>query len=238
MGNLSNVLVADTKVKKVFVELKGDFEEIKAAGKSLVYAGAGLKNSVTLGWLMKRDMGGLEFMAGIPGKIGGAVYMNAGAYGKGIGSYITKVYFMDLKGNCGIIENGKEAFSYRHSLFQDNGFIITGIELKLGKRPAEEIRKEMAAIIKLRHSKHPWNAFCAGSFFKNDKNYTAGKLIEEAGLKGVSCGKAEISRKHANFLVNKGGASFKDVVKLANMVKKRVYNKFKVKLEEEVKYIR
>ncbi len=237
MGNLTNVLVSDGRIRKVFVELKGVFEDIKAVGKTSVYAGAGVKNSVMLGWLMKRSLGGLEFMAGIPGKLGGAVYMNAGAYGKGIGSYITKIYFMDKEGKCGVIENGKEAFSYRHSVFQDNGLIITGIEMKLKPRPAAEIRNEMAAIIKLRHSKHPWKAYCAGSFFKNDKNYTAGKLIEEAGLKGMSCGKAEVSTMHANFLINKGGAKFKDVVELADKVKKAVYKKFRIRLEEEVKYI-
>jgi len=237
MGNLSNVLVTDRKIRKVFVELKGGFEEIKAKGKTSVYAGAGIKISVMLGWLMKHNLGSLEFMAGIPGKLGGAVYMNAGAFGKGIGSYISRIYFTDKKGNCGIIENGREAFSYRHSIFQKNGFIITGVELKLKKKPAEDIRKEMASLIKIRHSKHPWNAYCAGSFFKNDRNYTAGKLIEEAGLKGLTCGKAEVSRMHANFLINKGGAKFKDVVKLANLVKRAVYRKFGIRLEEEVKYV-
>lgn len=238
MGNLSNVLITDGRIKKVFVELKGEFEEVKAKGKTGVYAGAGVKLSVMLGWLMKNSLGGVEFLAGIPGKLGGAVYMNAGAFGKGIGSYITKIYFTDRNGNCGIIENGKEAFSYRHSIFQENGLIITGVELKLKKRPKEEIRKEMAGLIKLRHSKHPWKAYCAGSFFKNSRDHTAGKLIEEAGLKGKTVGKAEISKMHANFLINKGGASCKDVVKLANLVKKVVYRKFKVRLEEEVRYIK
>jgi UDP-N-acetylmuramate dehydrogenase len=238
MGNLSNVLIADGRIKKVFVELKGEFEEIREKGRATVYAGAGVKLSVMLGWLMKHGLGGLEFLAGIPGKLGGAVYMNAGAFGKGIGSHITKIYFTDRKGNCGIIENGKEAFSYRHSIFQENGLIITGVELKLKKRPEEEIRKEMADLIKLRHSKHPWKAYCAGSFFKNSKEHTAGKLIEEAGLKGKTVGKAEVSRMHANFLINKGGASCKDVVKLADIVKKEVYRKFKVRLEEEVRYIK
>lgn len=238
MGNLSNVLISDKKVNKVFVELKGDFEKIEVKGKTGIYAGAGVKISVLLGWLLKNGLGGLEFMAGIPGKLGGAVYMNAGAYGKGIGSYIKKVYFVDKRGRCGIIENAGEAFLYRHSIFQENGFIITGVELGLKIRPAEKIRKEMAELIKLRHSKHPWNAYCAGSFFKNHRDYTAGRLIEEAGLKGSKCGKAEVSKMHANFLINKGGASFGDVVKLANKVKKAVYKKFKVKLEEEVRYIR
>jgi UDP-N-acetylmuramate dehydrogenase len=238
MGNLSNVLIADGKIKMIFMELTGDFENISIKGKTGVYAGAGVKNSVLLGWLTKKGLGGIEFMAGIPGTVGGAVYMNAGAFGQGIGSFIKKVHFVDKKGKCGIIENGKEAFSYRHSIFQDNGFIITGVEMTLKKRISADIVKEMADIIKLRHSRHPWRAYCAGSYFKNGKDYTAGKLIEEAGLKGKKCGKAEVSNMHANFIVNTGGAKFKDVVKLADDIKKEVFRKYKVKLQEEVKYIK
>jgi UDP-N-acetylmuramate dehydrogenase len=238
MGSLSNVLITDKKIKKIFIELGGGLASVKVSGKNSVHAGAGAKISVLLGALLKSGLTGLEFMAGIPGTVGGAVYMNAGAFGKGIGSYIKKVYYMDENGRCGVMANAKKAFTYRHSVFQDNGFIITGVELGLKKGNKTAIKKEMAALIKTRHSRHPWNAYCAGSFFKNGKDFTAGKLIEEAGLKGKKAGGAQISKMHANFLINTGSAKFDDVIKLDNIVKREVFRKFGVKLEEEVRIIK
>lgn len=238
MGNLSNVLISDKKINKIFVELKGEFEEMVSISKTNIYAGAGIKISAMLGWLMKHSLGGLEFMAGIPGKLGGAIYMNAGAWGKGIGAYIKKVYFMDKNGNYKSIENRKNIFAYRHSIFQKNGFTITGVEFKLKTKELAKIKKEMADLIKIRHSKHPWNAYSAGSFFKNSSKYTAGKLIEEAGLKGKSIGNAEVSEMHANFLINKGNAKYSEMLKLVKLIKNTVYKKFKIRLKEEVKYIK
>jgi len=238
MGNLSNVLIADGRIKKVFVELGGSFTKIESAGKNTVYAGAGAKLSSLLGFALANSLSGIEFLAGIPGTAGGAVYMNAGAFGKGIGAFIKKIYFMDNSGKCGVITNPEKAFSYRNSIFQKNGLIITGADLRLKKGKKEAIRKEMTGIIKLRHSKHPWDAWCAGSFFKNAKDYTAGKLIEQAGLKGACVGKAQVSEMHANFLINKGGATYKDVIKLADKVKKEVYRKFGIRLEEEVRFVK
>jgi UDP-N-acetylmuramate dehydrogenase len=238
MGSLSNVLISDRRIKKVFIELAGGFLEIRKAGASKVYAGAGVKIGSLTAFLIRNALTGLEFMAGIPGSVGGAVYMNAGAYGKGIGSFIDRIHFMDLKGRCGIITNPEKAFSYRHSIFQKNGFIVTGVELGLKKGKAEAIRKEVSFLIKARHKKHPWDAYCAGSFFKNSADYTAGKLIEQAGLKGKKVGGAMVSKMHANFLINTGRAKYSDVVKLARCVKKEVYKKFGIKLVEEVKYVK
>ncbi len=239
MGNLTNVLISDGKLKKVFIELKGDFTAVRSEGVVRVFAGAGAKMNAVLGFLIRKGLKGMEFMAGIPGTVGGAVYMNAGAFGKSISPLITRVYYMDKKGKCGVLTDIKKGFSYRHSVFQENGFIITGAEFKLKKGKPAEIKKEMAEIIKQRHAKHPWKAYCAGSFFKNGKDYTAGKLIEQAGFKGRKVGGAKISEMHGNFLINDTGkASCKDVMKLAAIVKKEVYKKFKVRLEEEVRVIK
>jgi UDP-N-acetylmuramate dehydrogenase len=239
MGNLSNVLISDRRINKVFIGLEGSFLEISRKGAASLYAGAGVKVSGLTAFLIKNGLTGLEFMAGIPGTVGGAVYMNAGAYGKGIGAFITKVHFMDKKGKCGVIVNPEKAFTYRHSIFQKNGFIITGAEFKLKKGDSVKIRKETSELIKTRHKKHPWDAYCAGSFFKNPAECPAGSLIERAGLKGKKAGGAMVSKMHANFLINiTGKASFGDVVKLAGLVKKEVKKKFGVTLTEEVRYIK
>ena len=238
MGNLSNVLISDRRIKKVFVGLEGSFREINKKGTVSFYAGAGAKISGLTAFLIKNSLTGLEFMAGIPGTVGGAVYMNAGAYGKGIGAFITKAHFMDKKGECGVIVNPEKAFTYRHSIFQKNGFIITGAEFKLRKGDSGKIRKETVELIKTRHKKHPWDAYCAGSFFKNPAKCPAGSLIERAGLKGKKFGGAMVSDMHANFLINTGKARFSDVVTLAGLVKKEVNKKFGIRLAEEVRYIK
>ncbi len=238
VGNMTNLLITDKRIKKVFIKLTGGFKRIRKKGRTVVYAGAAIKNSGFLDFLLKNGLGGLEFLAGIPGTLGGAIYMNAGAYGKGIGSYVKKVFYMDKKGKAGVIRNMKGVFSYRHSRFQDDGRIITGAEIQAGKRNGAESAVEMRDIIKQRHSKHPWDKACAGSFFKNTPDITAGKLIEMAGLKGKRAGGAMVSEKHANFLINTGGAKFNDVIRLAELVKKTVYKKFGIRLREEVVIVR
>ncbi|MCE5301361.1 MAG: UDP-N-acetylmuramate dehydrogenase [Spirochaetia bacterium] len=236
-GNLSNVLIADGIIKMVFIRLKGEFEDAVYKG-TIVRAGAAVSNGTFLSLCAKNGIGGFEFLSGIPGTLGGAVYMNAGAFGKGIGAGVTAIYVMDEAGRPGVVINPEKAFSYRHSIFQDNGMIILAAELKGKKRVPAAIRKEMADIIKMRHSRHPWRAACAGSFFKNPQDKPAGRLIEEAGLKGLKCGGAMVSQMHGNFLINTGKATFKDVMKLSEMVKKAVYKKSGVKLREEVRIVK
>jgi UDP-N-acetylmuramate dehydrogenase len=238
VGNMTNLLITDKKINRVFIKLAGDFRRISRKGRTAVYAGAAVKNGELLNFLLKNGLGGLEFLAGIPGTIGGATYMNAGAYGKGIGAYAGKVFYADKHGKTGAVNNMKGVFTYRHSRFQDDGRIITGVLIKAEKRNRAESAAEMKDIIKQRHIKHPWDAACAGSFFKNTADITAGKLIEMAGLKGKKAGGAMVSEKHANFLINAGGARFSDVIRLSELVKKTVYKKFKIRLKEEVIIIR
>ncbi|MBP7792166.1 MAG: UDP-N-acetylmuramate dehydrogenase [Candidatus Goldbacteria bacterium] len=233
IGNLTNVLVRDGKPDIVFISLKGDFEKIAGNSKNLIFAGAGVQNDRLLDYMIKNDIGGLEFLSGIPGTIGGAIYMNAGAYGKYIGNFIKNILVVDRKGQFKILNN-KKIFSYRNSIFQKDGSAILGATIKVFPKDGRKTLKEMKQILKIRHAKHPWNAACAGSFFKNTKKFSAGMLIENAGLKGFSVGDATVSEMHANFIINKGKATFDDVMRLAKIVKNKVYKKFKIKLKEEV----
>jgi UDP-N-acetylmuramate dehydrogenase len=233
-GNMTNLLIKDGRINMAFLKLAGAFNNVKQKAKQTVYAGAAIENTRLLNFLVKNSLGGLEFLAGIPGTVGGAIYMNAGAYGKGIGSFAGKVYFIGRDGKPDSIKGSGAGFSYRKSLFQKNGAIITGADLKVMKKDRKESAAEMREIINSRRAKHPWDAACAGSFFKNTPDITAGKLIEMAGLKGLTIGGAQVSAKHANFLINRGGASFNDVIRLAEKVKKEVWRKFKVRLKEEV----
>ncbi|MFW6210544.1 MAG: UDP-N-acetylmuramate dehydrogenase [bacterium] len=237
-GCFSNVLIREGAIRKVFIRLKGGFEKIDFR-KTHVYAGAGVKNSVFLKRLAEKGLKSAEFMAGIPGSMGGAVYMKAGAYGKCMEDIIKRINVMDRKGKMKTIENKKGVFLYRGSVFQKKTWIITGVEIRLQRGDSALINEEIKGIIKSRHMKHPWKENSAGSVFKNKfPRYSAGRLIEEAGMKGVSLGGAEVSRKHANFIVNKENASFKDVTGLINKVKRQVYKKHGIKLKEEVRIIK
>jgi len=238
IGNMTNLLIKDGRIKMAFLKLAGAFNNVKKTAKRTVYAGAAVENTRLLNFLVKSGLGGLEFLAGIPGTVGGAIYMNAGAYGKGIGSFVSKVYFIGRDGKPGAVKGKGAGFAYRKSIFQNNGVIITGADLTVMKKDRKESAAEMREIIQSRRAKHPWDAACAGSFFKNTPDITAGKLIEMTGLKGLAIGGAQVSEKHANFLVNKGGASFNDVIRLAEKVKREVWRKFKVRLKEEVIIVR
>lgn len=233
-GNMTNLLIKDGRINMAFIRLAGGFKKIQLKTKRLVYAAAAAKNAGLLNFMVKNGLGSLEFLAGIPGTLGGAVYMNAGAYGKCIAAAVKTVYYTDRNGVERKISAKTAGFGYRKSIFQKNGGIITAVELAAVKKDRKASAAEMREIIRARHRKHPWQAACAGSFFKNSPDIAAGRLIEAAGLKGLKVGGAKVSEKHANFLINAGGASFKDVMSLADKVKKAVYKKFKIKLKEEV----
>jgi len=237
VGNLTNVLVRDGKLDFVFIRLKGDFKKILYKKKNLIYVGAYVQNEELLKFMVKNNLGGLEFLSGIPGTIGGAIYMNAGAYGKFIGDFIENVLVIDPKGRFKILRN-KKMFLYRNSIFQKNKNVILGAEIKVFPSDKKKTLKEIKQILEIRRAKHPWKTACAGSFFKNTKKFPAGMLIEDAGLKGLSVGDAVVSKMHGNFIINKGNSKFNDVMRLSRIVKDRVYKKFKIKLKEEVVIIR
>ena len=237
-GCFTNVLIREGRIKEAFIVPAGKLCSIKKLPGNRIEAGSGAKFSSVLNFAAREGLTGLEFMAGIPGSVGGAVYMNAGAYGCSSGSFTEEVEYADKSGAVKRVKNKGQMFGYRKSMFQKNKAFITAAVYALKKGSKEAIKAKMKEIIKIRHAKHPWNAACAGSFFKNPEGTTAGRLIEEAGLKGLKYGGAQVSEKHANFIINAGGAKYSDVIKLADRVKKAVYKKSGIRLAEEVRYIR
>jgi UDP-N-acetylmuramate dehydrogenase len=190
--------------------------------------------SIFIDEMKKHNLGGLEFLAGIPAHIGGAVYMNAGAFGKNISDYIKWVEIVNVNGKREILTHDEISFSYRKTSI--NGFIIY-VSFGLDQKPKNKISAEIKDIISKRHSRHPYDYPSLGSTFKNPENNYAGKLIEECDLKGTRIGDAEISRKHGNFIINKDNATFDDVMSLIELMKNEVYKKKGIKLELEIKVI-
>jgi len=238
VGCMSNMVIKDGKINKVFISLKNGFSHIEKKGASGIFAGAGASIEELMEFAAKNGLSGMEFMSGIPGSVGGAAYMNAGAFGKSFAEVIDVVHVAGAGSALTKVKSCKKVFSYRKSIFMKKECVITGVELKLKKSTPVKVKKEVNRIIELRKAKHPQEP-SAGSYFKNKfPEYVAGRVIEECGLKGKQIGGAAVSEKHANFIINKGNARFNDVVKLADYVKKTVFKKKGIRLEEEVRYIR
>jgi UDP-N-acetylmuramate dehydrogenase len=186
---------------------------------------------------MKNSLAGLEFASGIPGTLGGAVVMNAGAYGDQIGDKVIKSEYIDFEGNIHEIEGMEQEFSYRKSFYSNKKVVVLKAVLKLTKSNMHEIKEKMAHLMLLRNEKQPLSYPSAGSIFKRPVGYYAGKLIEDAGLKGHIHGGAQISDKHTGFIINRGKANAKDIIHLIEYTKEMVKTKFGVELETEVKII-
>lgn len=239
IGNGSNILVKDNGIRGIVIKL--DFKGINIEKindkKVKVCVGAGVSLGMLAQKLLKESISGFEFASGIPGTIGGAVRMNAGAYGGEFKDIVISTKCIDEHGNVIILDNNQQEFSYRYSAFVNKKLIILECELVLNlKNNSEEIAKKMNEYLESRKSKQPINMPNAGSTFKRGEDYITAKLIDECGLKGFSIGGAQISNIHAGFIVNKGNATAEDVLKLIEYVKKSVYEKFnkKIKLEIEV----
>lgn len=235
LGNGSNVLVSDNGLSAPVIHISKALSSIDVfdniitvrAGASLAAAAAAaLENSLT----------GLEFAAGIPGSFGGAIMMNAGAYGGEMKDVVEAVSFIDPSGEQHIASNEEMEFSYRKSALSDTGCIVTGGTIKLEKGKREEISAKMADLAKKRREKQPLEFPSAGSTFKRPVGNYAGTLIENAGLKGYTIGGAQVSTKHAGFIINTGTATTDDILSLIEHVKETVYRSCGILLEEEVKY--
>lgn len=235
LGNGSNVLVSDNGLSAPVIHISKALSSIDVfdniitvrAGASLAAAAAAaLENSLT----------GLEFAAGIPGSFGGAIMMNAGAYGGEMKDVVEAVSFIDPSGEQHIASNEEMEFSYRKSALSDTGCIVTGGTIKLEKGKREEISAKMADLAKKRREKQPLEFPSAGSTFKRPVGNYAGTLIENAGLKGYTIGGAQVSTKHAGFIINTGTATTDDILRLIEHVKETVYRSSGILLEEEVKY--
>ena len=238
LGGGSNILFAGGLHEGVFIRLRGCAEDIVAEGDNLVRAQAGVSMTRLLGWCLKHELGGLEFMAGIPGTVGGAVAMNAGAFGGATGDRLAAVRCLNARGEMAEIPAADLRFQYRRTVFPEpfaEKCLILGATFALESRPADEMRARMRELLARRRAKQPVGAACAGSFFKNPPGDYAGRLIEQAGLKGYSNGRAMVSPKHGNIIVNRGGASPEDILGLMRFIQQRVHEHCGVMLEPEVR---
>ena len=236
-GNGSNLLVSDEGIRGVSVRLASNFDDIRLLNDDMIFCTAGTKLAKLCTFALENSLTGLEFAYGIPGTAGGAAYMNAGAYGGEMKDVLVSCNHLDYSGNPGRLTGDQLALSYRRSAYTDKYFVITGITVKLQKGEREEINAKMKDILQRRVDKQPLDLPSAGSFFKRPEGYFAGALIEQCGLKGFSVGGAQVSEKHAGFVVNKGGATTSEIMELGKTVSEKVFNETGVKLEMEVKYI-
>ncbi len=235
-GNLTNILVRDGGYRGVILLMRGldNINCIKTdAGENFISAQAGVALAKVVHRAIAEELTGLEFCAGIPGSIGGAVWMNAGAYGKEMKDVIETVSLLDVAGNKKNVKRAEIVFTYRNSNLPD-GVILLGAQLRLEKGQTALIKERVNEIMKLRQEKHPLNYPNAGSIFKNLPGKPAGRIIEDLGLKGMSCGDAQVSSKHANFIVNKGQATATDVLELIGLIQAKARKEKGLTLETEV----
>lgn len=234
VGNGSNLLVSDDGIDGVVIcTEKINYVNL---GEDAITSGAGALLSVVANTAAKASLTGLEFAAGIPGSVGGGTFMNAGAYGGELKDVIETVTVLDKDGTVKVFETADCGFGYRTSIFS-GGYVILEVAFRLKKGNKEEILDTMKELAQRRRDKQPLEYPSAGSTFKRPEGYFAGKLIEDAGLKGYAIGGAQVSKKHSGFVINEGGATAKDVLNLVDHIKKQVKEKFGVSLQEEIKLI-
>lgn len=235
VGNGSNLLVDDDGIDACVMILDDRMGEIRLVDDETIYAGAGAMLIKLCRFAYEHSLTGLEFAYGIPGTCGGGAFMNAGAYGGEMKDVLFKCTHIDENGNMGQLENENLRLSYRHSAYYENNCIITGLYLKLKKGNKADIKEKMDELISRRRDKQPLEYPSAGSTFKRPEGYFAGALIEECGLRGKCVGGAQISEKHCGFVINKGGATCKDVLELCRLCSDTVLEKKGVKLEMEIR---
>lgn len=236
IGNGSNLLVKDGGIRGLVMEIGKDMEDIQLHGNCIT-AGAGALLSKIARAAADAGLSGLEFASGIPGSLGGAVVMNAGAYGGEMKQVLVSAKVLDKDGEEKTLSNEELDLSYRHSCIEEKGYIVVEATIRLNPKEKEQIFAEMEDIRKRRLEKQPLEFPSAGSTFKRPEGYFAGKLIQDSGLSGASVGGAQVSEKHNGFVINKGNATAQDVLTLIENVKKEVYRQFQVELVPEVKII-
>ena len=240
IGNGSNVLVPDEGINGIVI--RTNLKDINIENKNEDNVEVTVNDAVPIGFLaqklLKEEITGFEELSGIPGTIGGAILMNAGAHGKEMKDIVTEIVAMDYDGKMYKFTNEEAEFSYRHSKFCSGEYIIIQAKLQFKKGNKEEIKAKMAEYAQYRKEKQPIELPSAGSTFKRGTDFITAKLIDEAGLKGYSIGGAKISEKHAGFIINTGNATAKDVLDLAKYVTDKVYEKFNKKIELEIKILK
>lgn len=236
IGNGSNILAPDDGIKGIIIKISEKEPNIKIE-EDRVIAPAGILLSKLASVIAENELTGFEFASGIPGTLGGAIFMNAGAYGGEMKQCVRHVKAITKEGKVTTLTNEGCAFDYRSSSIQDEGMIVLEVELKLEKGDKSKILSYTQELNQKRQDKQPLTVPSAGSTFKRPEGYFAGKLIDDAGLRGVSFGGAQVSEKHCGFVVNKGGATAKDVLSLMDVVRKVVKDKFSVDLEPELRLL-
>ncbi|MBD5543236.1 MAG: UDP-N-acetylmuramate dehydrogenase [Lachnospiraceae bacterium] len=233
LGNGSNILVSDKGYEGVILDLSAGLKNIEIKDKR-VTAEAGALLSTVAAKAYEAGLTGFEFAAGIPGTIGGAVVMNAGAYDGEMKHVVESVTVMDEQGEIMILDNETMEFGYRNSIIKNRPFIVTEAVLLLKEGEKEQIKNRMEELNQKRREKQPLNYPSAGSTFKRPEGYFAGKLIMDAGLRGFRIGGARVSEKHCGFVINEGNATATDVADVIDEVTERVKDKFGVTLETEI----
>lgn len=237
LGRGSNLLVSDSGISRPVIQLDGDFTAITREGNTL-HCGAGASLIAVCRAAAENSLSGIEWGYGIPGSLGGGVYMNAGAYGGELRDVLTEVTFLDEAGEYRTLPAAELSLSYRHSIFEDRpGTVIVGAVLTLTPGDPAAIRAAMEDYMSRRREKQPLEYGSAGSTFKRPVGNYASALVDQCGLKGLSVGGAEVSRKHAGFIINRGGATAADVRELIAEVQRIVREKTGYTLECEIKYI-
>ena len=236
LGNGSNLLVSDKGYRGAIIQLWKNFSDISVKD-CCITAKAGALLSKVAAEALEEGLTGMEFASGIPGTIGGAVFMNAGAYGGEMKDIIKEVKVLDDQGEVRVLSNEEMKLGYRTSIVKEKGYTVLSAVLQLKKGDVSVIRETMEDLKNRRTSKQPLDMPSAGSTFKRPEGYFAGKLIMDSGLRGFSVGGAQVSEKHCGFVVNKGGATAEDVTALIREVQRRVKEKFGVELETEVRFL-
>ena len=234
IGNGSNLLVSDRGVRGVVVQIAKVMNKIESNGEQ-IRAQAGALLSEVAAHALKDGLAGFEFAAGIPGTLGGACVMNAGAYGGEMKDVLYEVTVLTPQGEFLVLKEDELELGYRTSVIARKGYIVLEAVIRLKKGDEEEIRRQMEDLRDRRISKQPLEYPSAGSTFKRPEGYFAGKLIQDAGLRGYTFGGAQVSEKHCGFVINRGDATAAEVAELMRRVADKVEEQFKVRLEPEVK---
>lgn len=236
LGNGSNVLISDKGVRGVVFVLKEEFRSVKVEGNTIICdAGASLFDICRKA--LEHSLTGLEFAYGIPGTAGGALFMNAGAYGGEMKDVVSSCRYLDLDGNPVEIENKDMDLSYRHSIFCVKHYCITQVTFTLEKGDKDQIKERMETLMQRRKTMQPLEYPSAGSTFKRPANDYAARLIEQCGLKGLTCGGAQVSTKHSGFVINHNHATSDDILELIQKIQERVYSETGITLECEMRVI-
>lgn len=237
IGNGSNLVVCDEGIDAIVIRLGSGFDKVTVEGNIIeAYAGSTMPKVSQIA--RKNELAGFEFACGIPGTIGGGVRMNAGAYGSEISNIIEEITYLNEENEVCVMKKEEACFDYRHSIFCDNkNLVVLGAKFVLKRGNLAKIEEQMNEYTKARKEKQPIEYPNAGSTFKRPTGYFVGKLVQDAGLRGYSVGGMQVSEKHTGFIVNRGNATCKDVKQIIKDIQDVVFEKFGVKLKEEIEFI-